>query len=35
MGKYQLGRQIPKQDVSDIKAFLGSLLGTHPRLVSP
>ena len=35
MGKYQLGRQIPKEDVEDIKAFLGSLLGSHPRLEQP
>ena len=32
MGRYQLGREIPESDISDISAFLRSLVGTHPRL---
>jgi cytochrome c peroxidase len=32
MARYQLGREISAGDVSDIKAFLGSLLGKHPLL---
>lgn len=35
MGQYQLGRDIPKGDVTAIIAFLKSLLGEHPRLVLP
>jgi cytochrome c peroxidase len=32
MARYQLGREIPKEDISNIAAFLRSLVGTHPRL---
>jgi cytochrome c peroxidase len=32
MGLYQIGRNIPDEDISDIAAFLHSLVGTHPRL---
>jgi len=32
MGRYQLGREIPGQDISSIAAFLKSLVGFHPRL---
>ncbi|WP_428623687.1 cytochrome-c peroxidase [Sedimenticola sp.] len=35
MGRYQLGRKIPNEDVSAIAAFLKSLVGTHPQLVKP
>lgn len=27
MGRHQLGLEIPKEDIADIKAFLGSLTG--------
>ena len=32
MGRYQIGRKIPKKDISAIAAFLHSLVGTHPRM---
>ncbi len=32
MGRYQLGRDIPRKDISDIAAFIRSLVGKHPRL---
>lgn len=32
MGRYQLGRDIPDTDAAAIAAFLGSLVGEHPRL---
>ncbi len=32
MGQYQIGRNIPEDDISDINAFLHSLVGIHPRL---
>ncbi len=32
MGRYQLDRDIPSQDVDAIVAFLHSLVGRHPRL---
>jgi cytochrome c peroxidase len=32
MGRYQLGREIPDQDISAIKSFLHSLVGSHPRM---
>jgi len=32
MGRYQLGRDIPAEDVKDIKAFLQGLAGKHPLL---
>lgn len=32
MGRYQLGREIPQQDVEAIADFLASLLGQHPLL---
>ncbi len=35
MAKYQLGRAIPEQDIQSIRAFLTSLVGQHPELMSP
>jgi cytochrome c peroxidase len=35
MGRYQLGRMIPDDDVKAIAAFLNSLVGEHPRLSQP
>ncbi len=32
MGRYQLGREIPAEDIAPIIAFLQSLVGTHPLL---
>jgi len=32
MGRYQLGREIPQQEIDAIVAFLHSLVGVHPRL---
>ncbi len=32
MARYQLGRRIPPGDVVAVKAFLHSLVGSHPRL---
>jgi cytochrome c peroxidase len=32
MGRYQLGRDIPRQDIADMIVFLNSLVGVHPRL---
>ncbi|WP_457675620.1 cytochrome-c peroxidase [Thiolapillus sp.] len=32
MARYQLGRDIPAEDIRDIKAFFHSLLGRHPLL---
>ncbi len=32
MGRYQLGREIPDQDIAAIDAFLHALVGIHPRL---
>jgi len=32
MARYQLGRELPREDVADIIAFLESLVGKHPRL---
>ncbi len=32
MARYQLGRELPREDVADIIAFLESLAGEHPRL---
>lgn len=32
MGRYQLGRAVPIDDAAAIAAFLGSLVGNHPRL---
>lgn len=32
MGRYQLGREIPGDDISSIAAFLETLVGIHPRL---
>jgi cytochrome c peroxidase len=31
MGRYQLGREIPDEDVGDIIAFLHALVGEHSR----
>lgn len=33
MGKYQLGRAIPLDDVAAIESFLASVVGDHPELV--
>ncbi len=35
MGRYQLGREIPDNDVEAIEAFIKSLVGKHQRLVQP
>lgn len=35
MGRFQLGRDIPAQDVEYISAFIHSLIGVHPRLNQP
>ncbi len=35
MGRYQLGRDIPDNDATAIKAFLLSLVGKHPHLKRP
>ncbi len=32
MGRYQLGREIPDQDIDAINAFLHALVGSHPRM---
>ncbi len=32
MGRFQLGREIPENDISAIEAFLRSLVGIHPRM---
>ena len=32
MARYQLGRRIPDEDAAAITAFLGTLVGEHPRL---
>lgn len=32
MARFQLGRELPDQHVTDIAAFIHSLTGTHPRL---
>ncbi|MEW8223352.1 MAG: cytochrome-c peroxidase, partial [Candidatus Thiodiazotropha taylori] len=31
MGRYQLGREIPDEDIRDIVAFLHTLVGRHSR----
>ena len=33
MGRFQLGREIPDEDVTYIELFLTSLTGTHPKLM--
>lgn len=35
MGRYQLGRKIPSDDVTAMVAFLKSLVGKHPQMVRP